>query len=157
MNTGTVASLHVHPKVSGDVMSPLPVLHLEADAGILEDPRYYGRKSRDGGPSKRQVSVIEQEQLAEHAAVLGLESILPGQARANIETVGIDLQKLVGRRVQIGSAVLFFYAPRTPCEKMDRICQGLRQLMENARQGVMAQVVQSGEVRVGDTVRPLAD
>jgi len=125
--------------------------------GIVEDSRFCGRKSRTGEPSKRQVSLIEQEQLAEHAAMLGLKNIASGQARANIETTGIDLQKLVGKRVQIGAAVLLFYAPRTPCEKMDRICQGLRKLMENARQGVMAQVVQSGEVRVGDAVQPLRD
>ena len=130
-------------------------LRLEAEKGILEDKRYYARQSRSGQPSKRQVSVIEREQLAEHAAVLGLNGIAPGQARANIETVGMSLQAMLGKYVQIGPAVLYFYEPRTPCEKMDAICQGLRKLMENARQGVMAQVVRSGTVRVGDTIRVL--
>jgi MOSC domain-containing protein YiiM len=51
---------------------------------------------------------------------------------------------------------LFFYEPRIPCEKMDRICQGLRALMENNRQGVLAQVVRTGIIRVGDTVAELA-
>lgn len=153
-----VASLHVHPKVSGEPMLFLPAMKLEADMGIMEDVRYYAQKSRTSGQTnKRQVSVIEREQLAEHAAVLGLKSIAPGQARANIETLGINLQALVGKKVQVGTAVLLLYAPRTPCEKMDRICQGLRKLMENARQGVMAQVVQSGEIRLGDTVKVLPD
>jgi MOSC domain-containing protein YiiM len=139
-------------------MLSLPAIRLEAQLGIVEDARYYARKSRlTGLPRKRQASLIEREQLAEHAAVLGLQSIAPGQARANIETLGINLQALVGKQVRIGTTVLLLYAPRTPCEKMNRICQGLRKLMENARQGVMAQVVQSGEIRVGDTVQPLPD
>jgi len=35
---------------------------------------------------------------------------------------------------------------------MDAICQGLRDLMENDRQGVLAQVVKSGTIRVGDPI-----
>jgi MOSC domain-containing protein YiiM len=35
---------------------------------------------------------------------------------------------------------------------MDAICRGLRALMENNRQGVMAEVVQSGTVRPGDAI-----
>jgi len=38
---------------------------------------------------------------------------------------------------------------------MDRICQGLRELMGNGRQGVMAQVIRSGTVRIGDAIVPL--
>jgi MOSC domain-containing protein YiiM len=156
MNIGLVASLHVHPRIAGGPMQSVESITLEANKGVLEDARYYARKSRIGQPSKRQVSIIEREQLAEHAAVLGLKSIAPGQARSNIETTGIDLQLLVGKQVQIGEAVVFFYEPRTPCEKMDAVCQGLRKLMEDGRQGVMAQVVQSGAVRVGDTIRALS-
>jgi len=35
---------------------------------------------------------------------------------------------------------------------MDALCQGLRELMMNNRQGVMAQVVRSGKIRVGDSI-----
>src|SRR5256885_7561570 len=51
------------------------------------EPRYFGRVSRNSGkPSRRQLSLIEREQIAEHAAPLGLETIAPGAVRANIET-----------------------------------------------------------------------
>ena len=124
-----------------------------AEKGILGNPRKFGAVSRSTGqPSKRQVSLIEREQIAEHAATLGLQSIPPGVVRSNIETSGIDLIALVGKQIQIGDAVLFFYEARTPCEKMDRICPGLRALMEDNRQGVMAQVIRSGIIRVGDAV-----
>jgi MOSC domain-containing protein YiiM len=61
----------------------------------------------------------------------------------------------VGREVEIGEARLRFYEPREPCAKMDALCHGLRQLMRDNRQGVLAEVVQSGTVRVGDAIRPL--
>ena len=157
MSAGVVASLHVHPKMAGDFMQSVPRITLEAEKGIVEDARYFARSNRSTGvPSKRQISVIEREQLSDHAAVLGLEGIAPGEARANIETNGINLQELIGQNVRIGGAILHIYQPRTPCEKMDRICQGLRTLMENGRQGVMAQVVQSGTIQVGDSIEELS-
>jgi len=109
--------------------------------------------SRDSGkPSRRQLSLIEREQIAEHAAALGLQTIAPGAVRSNIETEGIDLVSLVGNELEIGEAVILLYSPRDPCGKMDAICQGLRELMMNNRQGVMAQVVRSGRISVGDKI-----
>jgi MOSC domain-containing protein YiiM len=121
--------------------------------GISGEPRYFDRKSRqDGQPSKRQVTVIEREQIAQHAAALGLASIPPGAVRSNIETSGINLISLIGKEIQIGDAVLLLYAPRDPCEQMDAICQGLRELMLENKQGVLAQVLRSGKIRTGDTI-----
>jgi MOSC domain-containing protein YiiM len=155
--TGIVASLHIHATKPGQPMGNATSFNLVAEKGITEDPRYFGRISRGSGrPSRRQVSLIEREQMAEHAAVLGLTGFPPGAVRSNIETTGIDLQSLVGAEVEIGGAVLRFYEPRTPCAKMDALCQGLRKLMENNRQGVMAEVIRSGKVRVGDPVRRLS-
>src|SRR5205823_538656 len=105
-----------------------------------------------GQPSPRQVSLIEREQIAEHAATLGVEAIPPGAVRSNIETIGVNLIELIGREVQVGEATLLFYDSRTPCQKMDQICVGLRELMGNRRQGVMAQVIRGGTIRVGDAI-----
>lgn len=122
--------------------------------GILNEPRYFGKVSRDTGkPSRRQVTLIEREQIAEHAATLGLQSIPAGAVRSNIETSGIDLVSLLGREIEIGESILLLYAPRDPCARMDAICQGLRELMMNNRQGVLAQVIRSGKIRVGDSIK----
>lgn len=153
---GRVAFLHLHPAVAGLPFQAVSEFHLEEGKGIAGNPRYFARRSRSGGLSKRQVSLIEREQIAQHAVALGLEKIAPGTVRANIETEGIDLISLVGRNVQIGTAILFFYEPRTPCEKMDQICRGLRALMDNSRQGVMAQVVRSGVIQIGNEIKPAA-
>jgi len=99
--------------------------------------------------------LIEREQIAEHATALGLETVPPGAVRANIETLGINLVAFVGRQIEIGGAVLFLSAPRSPCQKMDAVCRGLRERMGNNRQGVIAQVIQSGRIRVNDPIRPV--
>ena len=153
---GCVASLHLHPVEPGAPLQNVPAVDLVESKGILNEPRYFGRSSRDkGAPSRRQVTLIEREQIAAHAAALGLDSIPPGAVRSNIETTGINLIALIGQEVEIGEAVLFLYAPREPCAKMDAICQGLRQRMMDRRQGVLAEVRRSGKVRAGDPIRPV--
>jgi len=150
---GHVASLHLHPAESGQPLQPVESFEVVEGKGVAGDARYFGRLSRDSGhPSRRQVTLIEREQIAEHAAGLGLPAIAPGAVRSNIETAGINLITLLGREIEIGEAVLRLYAPRDPCAKMDAICQGLRARMMDQRQGVLAEVVRSGKVRVGDLI-----
>jgi MOSC domain-containing protein YiiM len=154
--SGRVASLHLHPERAGEPLRAVEQFEVVEQKGIRGNPRKFGVVSRSTGqPSKRQVSLIEREQIAEHAVTLGLQTIAPGAVRSNVETLGVNLVELVGRQVQIGEAILFFYEARTPCEKMDRICQGLRGLMENDKQGVLAQVIRGGVIRVGDSVKAL--
>jgi MOSC domain-containing protein YiiM len=151
-----VASLHVHPSEPGKSLVPVERIELVEEKGIREDSRYFNRKSRTTGqPSKRQVTLIEREQIEEHSNELGITHIEPGVVRSNVETTGIYLQELVGLEVEIGEARVLITEARTPCQKMDLIHPGLRARMENARQGVLAQVVRSGMVRVGDRIRKL--
>ena len=157
-SSGHVASLHLHPAEPGAPLSPARAIELVSGKGIASEPRYFGRRrASTGEPSRRQVSLIEREQIAEHAAALGLKGIAPGAVRANIETSGIRLVPLVGRQVQIGSAVLFLYEPRDPCPKMDAVCMGLRERMMNNQQGVLAEVVRSGRIEEGDRITVLAE
>jgi MOSC domain-containing protein YiiM len=150
---GRVASLHLHPPEPGAPLHAVEAVEVVEGRGISGDTRYFGRLSRDTGqPTRRQVTLIEREQIAEHAVALGLRSIAPGAVRSNIETTGINLIALLGLEIAIGEAVLRLYAPRDPCAKMDAICQGLRARMMNQRQGVLAEVVRSGNVRVGDRI-----
>ena len=152
--SGRVASLHLHPAEPGTPLHATDAVELVAGRGIQGDTRYFGRLSRDNGqPTRRQVTLIEREQVAEHAATLGLPSIAPGAVRSNIETTGINLISLLGREVEIGGALLLLHSPRDPCAKMDALCQGLRALMMDRRQGVLAEVLRSGTIRVGDAIR----
>ncbi len=146
---GRVSSLHLHPPKGGEPFTHTESISVVAGKGIEGNPRYFDRGSR------RQVTLIAREQIAQHAGALGVAGFEPGAVRSNIETQGVDLNTLIDRDVRIGDAVLHFYAPRTPCHKMDALHNGLRALMENSRQGVLAQVVQSGVIRVGDEIVPL--
>lgn len=155
---GRVASLHLHPVEPGAPLLSADCIELLTRQGIIGDTRYFNRPARSGGtPRRRQVTLIAREEIAEHAALLGLQTIPPGSIRANIETLGIDLLALLDKNVAIGGAVLHFYEARTPCAKMDAICAGLREQMKNNRQGVLAEVIQSGVIRVGDSIRPARD
>lgn len=150
-----VASLHIHPPVAGEPFLSSPELNLIAEKGILEDKRYFGRTNREGRSFKRQVTLVERETLKSHSSALGIADFDPGDVRSNIETVGIDLVSLLGSDVQIGDAILRFVEPRTPCQKMEALAPGLRALMENRRQGVIAMVLKDGRIRPGDPIRPI--
>jgi MOSC domain-containing protein YiiM len=152
IEVGRVASLHLHSKEPGERFQAVEKIEVIEGKGIVGNPRYFARRSRSGGLSKRQVTLIEREQIAEHAATLGMETLRPGDVRSNIETEGIHLTALVGKQVSVAEAVLLFYEPRTPCQKMDALCNGLKTLMEDGKQGVVAQVVRSGTIRVGDPI-----
>lgn len=154
--SGTVASLHLHPKVAGEPLQTVAEVAAEAGLGIVGDARVFGRKNRAGKISRRQVSLIAREEIARHAAALGAAEIPPGAVRSNIETNGIELVSFLGCEVEVGEAVLHFYEARTPCHKMDCIAPGLQGLMSQGRQGVMAEVVRSGRIRVGDRIQTKA-
>src|SRR5215208_5317992 len=92
IDSGRVASLHLHPLGAGEPLLSVEMIEIVAGKGIVGEPRYFGRMSRRSGqPSRRQVSLIEREQIAEHAAALGLQKISPGVVRSNVETEGINL------------------------------------------------------------------
>jgi MOSC domain-containing protein YiiM len=150
----TVRTLHLHPPKAGEPLLSSPEFTAVEGKGIAENKRYFGRVNY-GKPSKRQVTLIECEVIREHAAALGLDDFAPGEVRSNIETEGIDLIALLGRDVQVGEAVLHFIEPRTPCSKMDALAPGLKDLMENNRQGVIATVVRGGKIRPGDAIRAI--
>lgn len=148
-----VASIHLHPVQPGTPLQGVNQVQVVENKGIDGEPRYFGRLNRDTGqPSRRQVTLMEREQIDEHATALGMDSIAPGAVRSNIETTGINLIAAIGKEVEIGEAVLFLYARRDPCEKMDAICRGLRERMMNNRQGVLAEVRRSGKIQVGDSI-----
>lgn len=154
--SGRVASLHLHPTEPGAPLLSAASVQLVAGKGIIGDNRYFNRPSKSKpGNSRRHVTLIAREEIAEHAVALGLQSIPPGAVRANIETLGVNLLSLLGQHVRIGTATLLFYEARTPCAKMDAVCAGLRESMKNQRQGILAQILQPGTIHIGDPILPV--
>lgn len=114
--------------------------------GIIQDYR---------GTGLRQVTLLDVGQWQEVLAELGLE--LPWYTRrANLLISGIDLPATVGWRLQIGACRFAIGGETTPCQRMDELHPGLRQLLSpGLRGGVWGKVLQGGPLRVGDSVQVL--
>ena len=97
-------------------------------------------------PPKREVLFASRE----HLDSVGVE---PGAIRENLTVEGADVQEWpVGQRVAVGSAEFEITMVCDPCHRMDELRQGLRAELDG-RRGMLARVVRSGEVAVGDEVR----
>jgi MOSC domain-containing protein YiiM len=88
----------------------------------------------------------------EHLDTVGVE---PGDIRENLTVEGADVQQwLVGQRVRVGEAVFEVTMVCDPCQRMDDLRQGLRAELDDKR-GMLARVIESGEVAVGDEIELL--
>jgi MOSC domain-containing protein YiiM len=88
----------------------------------------------------------------EHLESVGVE---PGAIRENLTVDGADVQRWpVGQRVRVGEAVFEITMVCDPCHRMDELRQGLRAELDDKR-GMLARVVESGEVAVGDEIELL--
>ena len=98
--------------------------------------------------TKRQVLFAS----AEHLDALGLEY---GRIRENFTIEGDDVHAWpVGQRLRVGSAEFEITMVCDPCSRMDEIRPGLQQKLDG-RRGMLARVVQSGEVAKNDDVELL--
>jgi MOSC domain-containing protein YiiM len=96
-------------------------------------------------PPKREVLFVSKE----HLDSVNVE---PGAIRENITIEGDDVQNWpLGQRVRVGQAEFEITMVCEPCHRMDELRDGLRTELDNKR-GMLARVVESGEVAVGDEV-----
>lgn len=65
---------------------------------------------------------------------------------------GIELTSLIGKRFRIGEALLEGTGPCTPCSRMDENLGPGGRLAMKGLGGLTAKVIESGRIRVGDTV-----
>ena len=101
---------------------------------------------------RRQVTVIEQEVWERLLAEVG-GAIAPAARRANLMVSGVPLAWTRDRILRIGSCRLRVSGETRPCERMDEAWPGLRAAMgRDWGGGVFAQVLDDGEIAVGDAV-----
>jgi MOSC domain-containing protein YiiM len=97
---------------------------------------------------KRSVLFVAAEDLED----LGVE---PGAVRENFTVRGAEVMRWpIGQRLAAGEAEFEVTMVCDPCELMERIRPGLQAELEG-RRGMLARVVQTGAVAVGDGVRLL--
>jgi MOSC domain-containing protein YiiM len=98
--------------------------------------------------TKRQVLFAS----AQHLDDLGVEY---GRIRENFTVEGADVHDWpVGQRLRIGEAEFEITMVCDPCERMDAIRPGLQAEIDG-RRGMLARVLESGEVAAGDEVQLL--
>lgn len=101
-----------------------------------------------GTPPKREVLFASRE----HLDAVG---VAPGAIRENITVDGADVQTWpVGQRVRAGDAVFEVTMVCDPCHRMDELREGLRAELAD-RRGMLARVVETGEIAVGDEIELL--
>lgn len=108
--------------------------------------------SADQG-GRRQVTIMSAERWDDVQRELGAV-VDPSERRANLLVSMIDLEESRGRVLKIGACRLRIGGETRPCERMEEAAAGLQRVMrEHWGGGAYAEVLDDGEIAVGDEVR----
>ncbi|HBN09420.1 MAG TPA: MOSC domain-containing protein [Cyanobacteria bacterium UBA8530] len=152
---------HTFSKPIREKIMLLAGLGVEGDAHLGATVQHRSRAETECPPNLRQVHLIHSE-LFEELGLAGFD-VSAGQMGENITTRGIELLALpTGTRLHLGkSAMLEVTGLRTPCTQLEQLKPGLMaatlgldeqgNLVRKA--GVMAIVLEGGEVRPGDSIK----
>jgi len=153
---------HTIGKPNQEGIRLLAGLGVEGDAHQGQAVKHRSRMARDPTqPNLRQVHLIHAE-LHDELRSAGFD-VAAGQMGENITTRGLNLLGLpTGARLHLGeSAVVEITGLRNPCAQLDGIQKGLTAATLDRdetgivirKAGIMGIVLESGEVRPGDTIR----
>jgi MOSC domain-containing protein YiiM len=127
---------------------------IETLGSVRISPEFGVEGDRNGGKTKRQVTLIEAADWT--AALSEVGGDLPWwERRANLLVEDFDLPQRDGVRLRVGEqVVLEIKIEVAPCERMEELHPGLREaLVPDWRGGAGAQVIAGGTVSVGDEIR----
>lgn len=119
----------------------------------LEGDRYFlgtGLYSDQPGPD-REVTLIEIEALQALNQEEGIE-LAPADTRRNLLTQGVPLNHLVGKEFRVGAVTLRGVRLCEPCGYLARLTRPEVSPALIHRGGLRAQVVNSGTIRIGDSI-----
>ena len=140
--TGSLEAIWIKRAHRGE-MDRVPTATLVTGRGIVGNA--------DQG-RRRQVTIIEQEAWDEMMRDLNAAEP-PIERRANLLVSGLALAQSRDRILRVGPCRLRIGGETRPCERMDEALPGLRARMAvDWGGGVFAQVLDGGEISVGDGV-----
>jgi MOSC domain-containing protein YiiM len=159
-------------KAIRDLLKPPHVTGRVEDIVVRGDPRYPARRidstralagigladdrlGRRGEAelSTRQVTLIQHEHLPVIATLAGVASIDAGALRRNLVVSGINLLALKNARIHVGEALLEIVGPCQPCSRMEEAVGPGGYAAMRGHGGMIARVVETGAIRIGDAVR----
>jgi MOSC domain-containing protein YiiM len=155
------SDVHAVSKPNQSSITLLAGLGVEGDAHLGETVQHRSRVARDPSqPNLRQVHLIHAE-LHDELRAAGFD-LAPGQMGENVTTRGVDLLDLpAGARLRLGaSALVEITGLRNPCKQLEGIKPGLMEAVLDRdgdgslvrKAGVMAIVLEGGDVRPGDRI-----
>lgn len=147
MDEGHVTAIHITPN-PGEL--PAPVERVRALAGKgLEGNRYFFEQ---GAPAGNALTLISAEAVEAFVAETGVP-FSSRESRRNVETRGIDLNELVGKRFRVGDVECVGVELCEPCTHLTEMTHAevLRGMVHRA--GLNADILTDGEIAVGDPVR----
>jgi MOSC domain-containing protein YiiM len=132
---------------------------IEAVAGTgLRDDRYATRTGTYSGTGRgaRDVTLIEREAVAAVRREDPAIDVREEQTRRNLVTEGVELNGLVGRTFRVGSVRMHGVRLAEPCLYLEQLT-GLAGVCASLvhRGGLRAEILDDGELRIGDGVIPL--
>ena len=149
MANGTVVAICIG-RIAGGEMEDVWEVFAEAGNGLVGDRYYNGMGSFNKGESgKRQVTLMN--------AMFFKDSVFAFRdSRRNIFTHDVELMDLIGKEFVIGQAVfrgLKYCDPCTRPNKLAKISTSFKETFFD-RGGLVAEIVSSGSIHVGDVVVP---
>ncbi|MGV3467198.1 MAG: MOSC domain-containing protein [Heyndrickxia sp.] len=157
----SLSKKHTFSKKNQEIIRLLKGLGVEGDAHFGSTVKHRSRVAQNPNqPNLRQVHLIQNELFEELANRF---TIKPGQLGENITTVGLNLLELPTDTIlSIGeTAIIKVTGLRNPCVQIDHFQPGLLKAVLNKdsdgnlirKAGIMGIILQSGEVKPGDTIR----
>ena len=133
----------------------------EAVAGVgLRDDRYASGTGTYSGTGRgpRDVTLIEREAVEAVRREDGGVPIVEAETRRNLVTEGVALNHLVGRVFRVGDVRLRGIRLAEPCTYLEQLTArpGARAALVH-RGGLRAELLDDGELRVGDLVAAIDD
>jgi hypothetical protein len=127
-------------------------VELRAGRGIVGDRYFDGTGTFSASEKHGQELTLIEAEVLDALRDDGLH-LTPVDARRNVVTRGIDLNALVGKEFQIGTARCIGRRLCEPCSHLQRLTGAalLRPMVH--RGGLRADILTSGAVRVGDAIR----
>jgi MOSC domain-containing protein YiiM len=151
--TATVVELF-STATAGSPLQSVPEATLEAGRGVMGDRYYAGVgtfSERLKGQPDSEITLIEIEEIRRFNQLEG-SSTTPGEFRRNVVTSGVRLNDLVGRRFNVGAAVLEGMRLCEPCAHLAKLVRPsvLRTMAHRA--GLRARIVTGAVIRPGDRI-----